>query len=74
MKTATMKSIRRAWDKAAGKFGKTSSINGTSVSAGFVLTQEKKPRKGFQVFVRMVRYDEALLQRNPDSGGLFAPP
>jgi hypothetical protein len=44
-----------------------------SVDAGFIIPAGQPrgvPKKGFQVFVKVCRYDEALLASDPDSGGL----
>ena len=44
------------------------------VSVGCVIKagQPEGKQKGFQVFVAIYRYDEELLKKDPDSGGLKA--
>lgn len=74
MATATGNAVLRAYNRAAKRFDKEPSLTATSQSAGFVIPdgQKRGKRKGFQVIVRMVRYDEELLKKKPESGGLLA--
>lgn len=75
MATATGDAVLRAYNRAAKKFDKDPDLVGTHESAGFIIPdgQKRGKRKGFQVFVRMVRYDEEKLKADPMSGGLLAP-
>ena len=74
MATATGNAVLRAYNRAAKKFEKDPAIVSTHESAGFIIPdgQKRGKRKGFQVFVRVVRFDESMLKRKPESGGLLA--
>lgn len=65
--------LRRALNKALKNLEKDEACCATSVDAGFTIPGGQ-PRgefkKGYQVFVRVCRYDEMLLDDNPDTGGL----
>jgi hypothetical protein len=64
---AAMQSIRRC--KA------DNSLLSASSDAGFIIPngQKKGHRKGWQVFVTLRTFDEALLMQCPQSGGLIEP-
>jgi len=66
---ATDVTLARAYLRAARVFEKDPSVCSTEQDAGFVIT-DRKPTKGFQVLVKVCRYDESLLARDPMSGGL----
>ena len=72
---ATGNAILRAYNKAA----KTAawpdkddvSTIASSVSAGFIMPKGAPKGVGFQVFVKVARFSETLLQECPESGGLL---
>lgn len=69
---ATGDRVLRAYAKAAKRIQKDDCTK-SSTSAGFIIPvgQPRGPKKGYQVFVTIVKYDEALLNDKPDSGGLL---
>jgi hypothetical protein len=71
--TATGNSLLRAYAKAAKVFTTDHAVCSTEQDAGFIIVPKSlgEPATGFQVFVKICRYDEALLRRDPLSGGLL---
>ena len=73
--------LQRAYARAL-RTVKTETVNRTAVSAGFVpdpahperWTAKKGKRRGYQVFVVLVKYSDERLAKNPLSGGLAAKP
>lgn len=73
-RVATGDSLLRAYNRTAKRFADDPCMVSCMVDAGFIITPRDKrgePAKGFQVFVKMCRYDEALLRSEPTSGGLL---
>lgn len=72
MKTATGNALLRAYSKAAKNLTSDEAMSASAVSAGFIIPngQKRGKRKGFQVFVKVCRYNEELLEKKPMSGGL----
>ena len=71
--------LLRAYDKAVDGMRADGEMTARVVSAGFVLPPKRAigrgvDRAGFQVFVKVCRYDEARLKADPESGGLFVRP
>lgn len=73
MKTPTTHSIKRAYSAAVKKVQADKLILESCCSAGFIIPdgQPKKRRKGFQVFIKVCRFDEEWLALSPQSGGLL---
>jgi hypothetical protein len=71
MKTATMKTLRAAWNKACRSI--EHGATATEHDAGFIIPegQKKGDVYGWQVFVKMQRYSDAALKKNLLSGGLY---
>lgn len=66
--------MRKAMLRAARTMKKYPELLATMESAGFLIPPRylvKTPRAGLQVFVKLVRFDEALLAKHPDTGGLL---
>ena len=70
MNTATCESVLKAWAKATKKLTKDKKMLACCASAG-LLRHPAKRSTGFQVFVKVSRYDEALLRDQPLTGGLL---
>lgn len=75
---ATGNSLLRAYSRAFKNFTDDTKFGGipliaSETSAGFIITPGKRgePKEGFQVFVRVCRYNESLLNRDTMSGGLL---
>ncbi len=66
-------SLVRAYSKAAKKLRSDQAMTASAVSAGFIfpLGQKRGKRKGYQVFVKVSRYDDEVRKANPLSGGLL---
>ena len=82
MKVATGNNVLRAYSQAVrhlqSKWGKQT-LSASAVSAGFIVPQglkkqKKGERAGVQVFVKVIRYSDAMLARFPFSGGLHENP
>lgn len=73
MKIPTTHSIKRAYSAAVKKVQSHETIQESCYSAGFIIPdgQPKKSRKGFQVFIKVCRFDEKLLESHPLTGGLL---
>lgn len=73
-RVATGDSLLRAYGKAAKRFAEDPALCSTTIAAGFIIVPKDKrgePAKGFQIFVKMCRYDESLLRRDSMTGGLL---
>jgi hypothetical protein len=70
---ATGNQVLRAYSKAVKRIENDRSMSASQVSAGFIFSpkQKKGHKIGCQVFVKVCRYNDELLAREPDSGGLF---
>lgn len=66
----TDESILEALDHAAEVLKKDPVVTSTEQTAGFIL--EDGSEQGFQVFVKVYRYSQPLLQKSPLTGGLLA--
>jgi hypothetical protein len=66
---ATGNSVLRAWDRAIGRI-QMKGVIASEVSAGFLMPLGEKG-KGYQVFVKVMKFDRALLKSDPESGGLL---
>ena len=73
MKTATGNELIWAYSKAVKRITKDEAMTSSETSAGFIIPngQKRGQRTGFQVFVKVCRYSEALLKRKPVTGGLL---
>lgn len=71
--TATGDRVLRAYNKAVRTMERDLKMLATEHSAGFIIPdgQQKVPKMGFQVFVRVARYDESVLKSHPMTGGLL---
>lgn len=69
----TIRTIHEACNLAAEAIQKDSCMLSSARSAGFIIPrgQKRGKRRGYQVFVRVVRFDEALLKSKPSTGGLL---
>lgn len=69
---ATGDRVLRAYAKVAKRIQEDDCTK-SSTSAGFIIPvdQPRGPKKGYQVFITLVKYDEALLKEKPESGGLL---
>jgi hypothetical protein len=69
---ATGNQVLRAYSKAVKRIEDDRSMSASRVSAGFIFSpkQKKGCKIGYQVFVKVCRYSDKLLVREPDSGGL----
>lgn len=66
--------LNAAFRTALRTLKKDSDLVATTRSVGFVLPPRfliKADRTGYQVFVKVSRFDERLLKQDPDSGGLL---
>lgn len=71
-KEATCNNLIKAYSRAVKAMSSDERITEHSESAGYLLNIEySNERTGFQVFVTISRFDEALLKSNPTSGGLL---
>lgn len=70
---ANMDRLRAAWNHATKRLTEDTAITAAESDAGFVIpiNQPRGPKLGYQVFVRVCRYSEALLQQEPVTGGLL---
>jgi hypothetical protein len=70
---ATDVTLARAYLRAARVYEKDPAVCSTEQDAGFLIIPGDRgaPKKGFQVFVKVCRYDESLLRKRPMSGGLL---
>lgn len=74
---ATGNPVLRAYSRAVKRITKEKLLS-TTQDAGFIADPhnpeawdaKKGKRKGYQVFVKLVKYDEELLAKEPLSGGL----
>lgn len=75
-KIATGNALLRAYSAAAERVARDRRLKTASTSAGFIIPdgQPCGPKSGFQVFVKIIRYDERLLKKKPLSGGLLGKP
>ena len=73
MKTATGNAVIRAFSKAAKNINKEATMTSSSASAGFIIPngQKRGQRRGYQVFVKIIRYSDELLKKKPMTGGLL---
>lgn len=65
--------LRRALNKALKTLDTAEECSATMADAGFVIPGGQDPdeyKQGYQVFVKVYRYDEELLEDYPESGGL----
>lgn len=73
----TSKSIAKGMRKALLELSKDKTLLAHQTSVGFIMeTYKGPPRAGFvprgvQVFIKVSKYDEALLKRDHISGGLL---
>jgi len=74
MKTATGNNLLKAYSKSVKRLEKDAALTATATDAGFIIPdgQKRGQRTGFQVFVKVHRYDEALLKKKPATGGLIS--
>lgn len=74
MKTATGNALLRAYSKAAKNLQQDGMMAATTVSAGFIIPdgQKRGEREGYQVFVRVIRWSQAMKRLKPESGGLLS--
>jgi len=72
---ATGRAVMRAYVRAINVLESDQGVTASQHSAGFVMASRQKrgARKGYQVFVRVCRFDEELLSRNRMTGGLLTP-
>ena len=69
---ATGLQVLRTYDATVKAMEADPTLVAVEKSAGFILPPGKKgTRKGYQVFVKVYRYDETLLTEQPESGGLL---
>ena len=74
---ATGNSVLRAYNKAAKKIQQRTMSGGdvleSTEAAGLIFPpgQKRGHKEGYQVFVTVSRYSDALLKEQPDSGGLL---
>lgn len=66
----TSKSIAKGMRKALLALSKDKTLLAHQTSIGFIMDKEKKG-SGLQVFVKLSKYDEALLKKDHISGGLL---
>lgn len=71
--TATGNAVLRAYARVAKNVEQDAGILESASSAGFILEPACRGelRHGYQVFVQMVRFDEGLLKKRPETGGLL---
>lgn len=71
MTIATGNAVLRAFNKCAKRIC-DEGLTSTTTSAGFIIPagQKRGHKSGWQVFVKMIRYSDAKLKRNRNSGGL----
>lgn len=70
---ATGAAVHRAYSKSAKRIMNEPKTKSAETSAGFIIPdgQPKGPKKGYQVFVKVARFSEALLNSRPGTGGLI---
>lgn len=68
----TGNAVLRAYSRALKRLMEDDKMTASAVSAGMLFGpgQAKGAREGYQVFVKVIRYSDAKLARNPESGGL----
>lgn len=69
---ATGNQLLKAYSKTVKRIENDKSMLASQVSAGFIFSpgQKKGHKIGYQVFVKVCRYNDELLAKEPDSGGL----
>lgn len=67
----SLKDLDRAFGRSIKRLNREGLV-ASSTSAGTIQSGRKGSREGVQVFVKVERYSEALLERDPDSGGLLS--
>jgi len=72
LETATGNRLLKAYDFAAGRVQKEPEIIRAMTSAGFIIPngQRRGQRRGYQVFVTLIAFDEAQCLSKPNTGGL----
>lgn len=70
---ATGDAVIRAYNRASLNMSADDGLLSTSVSAGYIVGPRDSDgdRTGYQVFVKVCRYSEALLKSQPETGGLL---
>jgi hypothetical protein len=70
---ATGNKVLRAYNQAIKKLTADDALWATEVSAGFIIPpgQKRGHRKGYQVFLKVCRYDDELVATKPLTGGLL---
>ncbi len=68
---ASVATLRKAWSLAINRLIEDGRLESASSDAGFIIEAGTKPKTGFQVFVKVSRYDESLLRSHPVTGGLL---
>lgn len=73
MKEVTTESLIKAYNSAIRGMDRDAGMTAKSVSAGFAIPagQKRGKRRGYQVFVKVARFDEELLKSDPVTGGLI---
>lgn len=73
MKTATGNSVIKAYSRAV-KNAEKDGLTSSATCAGFIIPngQKRGQKSGYQVFVKVIRYSDALLKKKPMTGGLHA--
>lgn len=74
LREVTGTGILRAASLALRNIEKDDHMTATEMDAGFILPDQQKAgrRLGYQVFVKVARFSEELLDADPVSGGLLA--
>ena len=75
MKTANGDNVLKAYAKAVKNIESDTMAAACSVTAGMLIPpgQKRGKRVGYQVFVKVSRYSDELLAKDPTSGGLMCP-
>lgn len=76
MKMATGDAVLKAYDRAVKNIDRDEDMSSCAVSAGFIFPggQPRGKREGYQVFVKVCRFSEELLKREPETGGMLLKP
>lgn len=70
--TDVLKAYNKAVGRLEGKFGHQMSSCAVSAGTIFAPGQKRAERRGYQVFVKVIRYSDAMLKFDAKSGGLHA--